>query len=97
MIARALGPVGRGELALVLLYPQLIANIAIFGVDRAIPIMAGGNELTHPVRLIVKLVLTLSLPAVVVALFIIGWQVTDDRLADLSRLYLRISLQCNSL
>lgn len=88
MIARALGPVGRGELALVLLYPQLIANIALFGVDRAIPIMAGANELTHPVRLIVKLVLTLSLPAVVVALFIIDWQITDDRLADLSRLYL---------
>lgn len=88
MIARVLGPTGRGELALVLLYPQLIANIALFGVDRAIPIMAGRNELANPIKMIVKLVILLSLPAIAGAWVLIDWQISDTRLIDLSRLYL---------
>lgn len=88
MIARVLGPTGRGELALVLLYPQLIANIALFGVDRAIPIMAGRNELANPIKMIVKLVILLTLPAIAGAWVLIDWQVSDTRLNNLSRLYL---------
>jgi O-antigen/teichoic acid export membrane protein len=88
MIARVLGPTGRGELAIVLLYPQLIANIALFGVDRAIPIMAGRNELANPINMIVKLVILLALPAIAGAWILIEWQISDTRLIHLSRLYL---------
>lgn len=88
MIARVLGPTGRGELALVLLYPQLVANIALFGVDRAIAIMVGRNELAHPVKMIVKLVLLLALPAVAAAWVTIDLRITDPHLVHLARLYL---------
>jgi len=88
MIARLLGPTGRGELALVLLYPQLVASIALFGVDRAIAIMAGRNELAHPIKMIVKLVILLTLPAIAGAWVIIDWQISDTRLVHLARLYL---------
>lgn len=86
--ARILGPVGRGELALVLLYPQLVAGIGLLGVDRAIAVLGGSGELSRPATFIGKLVLLLSFPALAIGYAIVSWRITDAYLASLSTLYL---------
>lgn len=88
LVARVLGPTGRGELALVLLYPQLVANIALLGVDRSVAILGGRGELVNPASTVVKLVLMLSLPAALVGYLVIGWRVSDPHLSGLASLYL---------
>lgn len=88
LIARILGPVGRGELALVLLYPQLAAGIAVLGVDRAVAILGGRGELARPEETIKKLVLLFSIPAMLVGYASVLWRVADAHLAILANLYL---------
>lgn len=88
MLARILGPTGRGELALVLLYPQLVANIAFLGVDRAVSILGGRGELARPVETIKKLVLMFSIPAMLAGHAIILWRLPNDHLESLAELYL---------
>lgn len=88
MTARVLGPTGRGELALVLLYPQLVANITLLGIDRAVAVMAGHNELSHPIRTIGKLTLLLWLPTTVAAWITINFWISDAHLLNLAKLYL---------
>jgi hypothetical protein len=82
------GPTGRGELALVLLYPQLVANIAFLGVDRAIAIQGGRGELASPVSTIMKLALLFSVPAVLVGYITVSLRVSDAHLAGLAKIYL---------
>lgn len=88
LTARILGPVGRGELALVLLYPQLVAGITLMGVDRAVAVLSGRGELARPVASIVKLVLLLTIPAMAAGYIALHWRLTDPHLAGLSTLYL---------
>lgn len=88
MIARILGPTGRGELALVLLYPQLMANVAMLGVDRAVAVLTGRRELARARPTLVRLVILLSIPAMLAGLLIIRWRVGDDHLAALATVYL---------
>jgi len=88
LVARILGPEGRGELALVLLYPQLIAGIGLFGVDRAVGVLGGRGGFTQPLAMIVKLVLLLSVPVMVVGYATVSWRVADSHLAQLATLYL---------
>lgn len=88
LTARILGPVGRGELALVLLYPMLVANLIFMGVDRAVAILGGRGDLARPVNTIMKLVLLFSIPAMMVGYLTVHWRVTDIHLSKLSTLYL---------
>ena len=88
LTARILGPVGRGELALVLLYPQLITALTLMGGDRAIAVLAGRGELGRPMATIVKLTLLLSIPAIGLGYATVIWRVSDTHLADLATLYL---------
>ncbi len=88
LIARTLGPIGRGELALVLLYPQLVANIAFLGVDRAVAVLSGRGELALPIIMIVKLVLLFSVPAMVAGYVTVSWRVADAHLVELATMYL---------
>jgi antigen flippase len=88
MLARILGPTGRGEFALVLLYPQLVAGIAFMGVDRGVAILSGRGELTRPVETINKLVVIFSIPAILAGYSIILWRVPGDHLESLAKLYL---------
>lgn len=64
LTARALGPQGRGQLALVLLYPQLIALIGMLGFDRAISVVGGQKRLTYPVLTVLISALVLSVPVI---------------------------------
>ena len=86
--ARILGPVGRGELALVLLYPQLVAGVGLLGVDRAVAILSGNRELSRPASAIGKLVLLLSFPVMATGYAVVHWRVSDIHLAGLATLYL---------
>lgn len=88
LLARILGPQGRGELAIVLLYPQLIAAICMFGVDRAVAVRAGRGELPRPVATIATLSVIGASLAAVTAYGVVRWKVDDPRLAVLSTLYL---------
>ncbi len=88
LMARILGPTGRGELALVLLYPQLVGGIAFLGVDRAVAILGGRGELVRPVATIKKLVLLFSIPAMLAGYATVLWRVADAHLAGLATLYL---------
>src|SRR5258708_16565435 len=62
LTARILGPVGRGELALVLLYPQLVAGIALMVVDRAVSVLRCRGSFPRPVPTIINLPIPPSLP-----------------------------------
>lgn len=88
LVARLLGPTGRGELALVLLYPQLVANIALLGVDRAVAVIGGRGSLDHPFAVLVKLALLLSVPAIVAGYVVLRWLIVDTHLAALATIYL---------
>ncbi len=88
MAARVLGPTGRGELALVLLYPQLVASMALLGIDKAVAVMAGRGELEQPVNTIFKLVVLISLPTMIVAWITISWRIDNPYLSYLSKLYI---------
>lgn len=88
LIARILGPTGRGELALVLLYPQLVGGIAFIGIDRAVAILGGRRELAHPVATIIKLSLLFSIPALLAGYATVTWCVADPHLARLATAYL---------
>lgn len=88
LTARLLGPHGRGELALVLLYPQLLAGIAFLGVDRAIAILGGRGDLRNPLATITKLVFLFSVPAIVAGYVAVTWRLKDNHLAGLSTIYL---------
>jgi antigen flippase len=88
LAARLLGPLGRGELALVLLYPQLVAGIAFLGVDRAVAILGGRGDLRSPAATIAKLVLLFSLPAMASGYVAVTWRVVDSHLAGLAVAYL---------
>lgn len=86
--ARLLGPVGRGELALVLLYPQLVAHLALFGADRAVAVLGGRGQLATPLGTICRVTLLLSLPAMAAGYAVVLWRIEDPRLAQLAIIYL---------
>jgi O-antigen/teichoic acid export membrane protein len=88
LIIRFLGSTGRGELALVLLYPQLISNITNFGFDRSVAIIGGTKELHYPVLTISFITFLISIPACVAAYFFIVFNVTDLAIRSLSTTYL---------
>lgn len=88
LTARILGPTGRGELALVLLYPQLVAGIAFLGVDRAVAVLGGRGQLTHPIRTLIQLALLFSIPAMAAGYVTVGWRLNDPHLSKLASMYL---------
>ena len=88
LTARILGPVGRGELALVLLYPQLVAGISFLGVDRAVAVLGGRGALARPIATLMKLVLLLSFPAMALGYATVTWRVADEHLSRLATMYL---------
>ena len=88
LTARLLGPVGRGELASVLLYPQLVASMCLLGVDRAVAVRAGRGELARPAHMLFALTAILALPAAIVAYVVIHMQIRDSQLVVLSTQYI---------
>lgn len=88
LTARMLGPTGRGELALILLYPQLVATLSLMGTDRAVAVLGGRRELDQPIATILKLTLLISIPAMVLGYLTVVGQVADPRLAKMAKLYL---------
>lgn len=46
LLARLLGPIGRGEFATVILWPNIFASIGIFGVNMAIARLVGQGQVT---------------------------------------------------
>ena len=88
LAARLLGAEGRGQLALVLLYPQMIATMGLLGLDRSLAILGGRKELNSPTVSITILTVALSLPVMVLAYFVVTNRITDPTLAKLSLLYI---------
>lgn len=88
LIIRFLGSTGRGELALVLLYPQLISNIINFGFDKSVGVIGGAKELHYPVLTISFITLLISIPACVAAYFFIDFKVENLAIRSLSITYL---------
>ena len=88
LAARLLGADGRGQLALVLLYPQMIATMGLLGLDRGIAITGGQKRLNNPVSSIVVLVVVLTIPVMLLSYFVIINEISDPALEELSLLYL---------
>jgi O-antigen/teichoic acid export membrane protein len=85
--ARILGAQGRGELALVLLYPQLVAQLLLVGCDRAIAV-ASGRSRVPPVHPVLAVSFLLSVPAIGVGYAVVGLRLHDPQLELLSSVYL---------
>ena len=87
LTARLLGPLQRGELALVLLYPMLIANITIMGFEKTVAFMTGRGLVEKPLRMIRKIILLLVLPSIVSAFILIKLRISDSHLVTLALIY----------
>lgn len=87
LAARLLGPDGRGALALVLLYPQAVANIGLLGIDRSVSILGGKKELSTPVLAIGMIALALTIPAIIVIYILVTSQIDDPELVKFSLVY----------
>lgn len=85
--AHLLGSSGRGDLALIYLYPQFIASICLFGVDKAIAIHAGQKKIGKPFEIILFWTTVLSVPGVLMALFAINTYLTKNELIHLAYIY----------
>jgi PST family polysaccharide transporter len=85
--ARLLGPEGRGHLALVLLYPQFIANLIFGGLDRAASVLGGTRRLSSPLYTAGSLSVLLAIPALLIAYVVISSEVSDPTLRGWSYLY----------
>jgi enterobacterial common antigen flippase len=88
LAARVLGSEGRGELALILLYPQIIATMGLLGLDRSLAITSGNSRLNSPIKAIAILVLFFIFPIMWVSYFAIISNVSDARLVELSLIYI---------
>lgn len=89
LAARLLGVEGRGQLALVLLYPQMIATMGMLGLDRGLAIVGGRKELNSPALApIVILTVVFSFPVMVLAYFVVINRIVEPTLAKLSLLYI---------
>ncbi len=88
LAARLLGVDGRGQLALVLLYPQLIAAMGLLGLDRGIAITGGQKRLNCPTISITVLAVVLTAPVMIISSYMIIREITDPLLEKLSLLYM---------
>lgn len=88
LTARILGPTGRGELALVLLYPQLVASVGLLGVDRAVAVLGGRAKIAKPFATLFTLALLLAMPTMLAGYVAIDRQIADPHIARLAELYL---------
>ncbi len=67
LLARMLGPAGRGELATVILWPNIFAGIGILGVDMAIARLAGqGQDADTLVRTAIRAALMTGILAAII-------------------------------
>jgi len=87
LAARLLGPDGRGQLAIVLLYPQLIANMGLLGMDRGLSILTGKNLIKHNLWSILSVCLVLSLGAFIIFYPLAYGQIRDTNIFKLSISY----------
>lgn len=88
LAARILGATGRGELALVLLYPQLVAAFWLLGIDRAVSVLGGRGHIDKPVRLISLVSAAISIPAVMMAYWLVQNRISDPLLQRLAEAYI---------
>ena len=68
LAARVLGADGRGELALILLYPQAIATMGLLGVDRGLSLLSGSKEIMPSLKFVIFLSALITIPVVVIIL-----------------------------
>lgn len=87
LAARFLGPEGRGELALVLLYPQLAANLVLSGMERGFAISVGKKEIFKVYDLVFIFSFIFSLIAYSIFYFLATQNITDENLFNLSLSY----------
>lgn len=87
MAARILGPDTRGQLAIVLLYPQLISNLGLLGLDRGMSISTGKGLIKHNIWPILSLSLVLSLLTFAIFYPVAHEQVRDTNIFTLSLIY----------
>jgi len=87
MAARLLGPNTRGQLAIVLLYPQLISNLGLLGLDKGISIVTGKKLRQHSVWPIIALCFILSAGSFSIFYPIAHYQIRDAGIFNLSLVY----------
>ena len=88
LIARFLDPEGRGELALIFLYPQIVSNILILGFDKSIGVIGGTNKISYPISTIFFASFILSIPSIIIANSLINIYFNDLKIIELSTTYL---------
>ena len=88
LIARFLDPEGRGELALIFLYPQIVSNIFILGFDKSIGVIGGTNKISFPISTIFFASIILSIPSVIIANSLINIYFNELKIIQLSSIYL---------
>lgn len=86
LAARFLEADGRGEFALVCLYPQIVATAGLLGLDRSISILFGQRRLPAPTRSLLILAALTAVPSTVVAAVVVRFAVADPGLRQLGYL-----------
>jgi O-antigen/teichoic acid export membrane protein len=87
LAARLLGPNTRGQLAIVLLYPQLISNLGLLGLDKGISLATGKKTILHSIWPIIGLCFILSLGSFSIFYPIAHYQIRDAGIFNLSLVY----------
>ncbi len=72
---------------MVLLYPQLMANICLFGIDKGVSILSGQIGIRRKISVVLKLSLILTVPAVALSIVFAYNQIIDTDIRHLSLLY----------
>ena len=87
LAARVLGADGRGELALILLYPQAIATMGLLGVDRGLSLLSGSKEIMPSLKFVIFLSALITIPVVVIIFYVVQSQISNNSLIELSLIY----------
>ncbi len=87
--ARVLGVAGRGELAAVLLWPTVVAGIGTLGLDWALAVRAGREQVTSP-----QLIRFVCIKTMIVApvLMLIGWGLIGQAARGQSPIVVRLGV-----
>jgi O-antigen/teichoic acid export membrane protein len=85
--ARYLGPEGRGVLALVLLYPQTVANIFLVGIERGFAISIGKKEITKTIDIVLLFAFALTIISWIVVYLYTHKYVDNEHMLELIKMY----------
>lgn len=87
LLARFLGPEGRGSLAIIVFFPQLCMALSLIGFDRGFAIAASNNIISKPLISVSVFSLAFAIVAAITSVVLINFRLGDSDVKDLALLY----------